>query len=145
MFVAYITTATADPSAGLPKVKAFTDRPCVPKDLRKNLASDACCSSCYAGCNICRCGTSCPHVARLRETTSIICYSPVKFTSAKFCCSNFMIIEVGLCLNRLVCAECPRVHVSEMRFMFWETLLYLQPSTNRESQKLMETRTNVLQ
>jgi len=55
MFVAYVTTATADPSAGLPKGRAFTNKPCVPKDLKKNLANNSCCSSCQSACNICRC------------------------------------------------------------------------------------------
>lgn len=148
MFLTYVSMATADPSAGLPKGKAFTNKPCIPKDLKKNLASNAFCSSCHAGCFICRCGTSCPRIARRRETTSIIFCNPINSTSAKFYCSNFMIIDVGLYLSESSCACVRSVQeVTSVRWdsCSWEILLYSQPATDRESQKLVETRTNVPQ
>jgi len=114
MFLAYVSTATADASAGLLKGKAFTNKPCFPEDLKKNLVSNACCSSCHAGCTICRCGTSCPHIAaRQRDTTSIIFCNPINSTSAKFYCSNFMIIDVGLRLSESSCACVHACRVSE--------------------------------
>ena len=116
--------------------------------LKKNLANNACCSFCHTACNICRCVTSCPHVARRRETTSIIFCNPVNSTSAKFYCCNIMIVKVALRLieSSCVCVRSVR-EVTLLRWdsCSWETLLYLQPATNRESQKLIETRTNVSQ
>ena len=50
MFLAYVTTATADPSAGLPKGRAVTNKPCFPRHPKRNVAYNSCCSFRHAAC-----------------------------------------------------------------------------------------------
>jgi hypothetical protein len=81
MFLAYVTTATADPSAGLPKGKA--NKPCFPRDLKRNAAKNSCCSFCYAACSIYRCGASCLRCHRAKRN-HFNGNNPVYSTSAEF-------------------------------------------------------------